>query len=391
MTLSADESRNKIMENFIKPNIEAAFPNVIVEIELGGGAEDYDNKLKTYNASGDLPDVWYSQTTNALPVIEAGNQLDLTSYITADGFIDKFADDGFLKFKGKEIYAMSSGADSYFTPTIFYNKQIFADNGIEVPTTFDEFIAVCEQLKTAGIVPLSTPGKAGWAPQLFLLETMIMIEDPDVMTGMLANEVSFDNPVIYNALDRIDRLAKAGAFPEGVANLDYGQAMEIFQSDKAAMLMQFTWEISNLQTNPNYGTMNWPTVGDKFNGTNAIQYWGSPLNGYAVNAKSENIDLAVKLAEFCVEQDSLFFNENNAPVAYDTGYVASGLSEMMTVNLERYAAADIYLASLTLNGLDNKVNTELGSLGAYLLTGDYSAKEFVDEFTPIYEANTYFD
>ena len=35
-------------------------PNVEVEYDLGGGGQDYANKLKAYNASGDMPDVWFS-------------------------------------------------------------------------------------------------------------------------------------------------------------------------------------------------------------------------------------------------------------------------------------------------------------------------------------------
>ena len=39
---------------------------------------------------------------------------------------------------------------------MFYNKKIFEDNGITVPANWTEFLAVCEKLKTAGIVPLGS-------------------------------------------------------------------------------------------------------------------------------------------------------------------------------------------------------------------------------------------
>lgn len=61
LSLSADENRNNIRENYIKVNVEKEFPNVEVEYDLGGGGQDYANKLKAYNASGDMPDVWFSR------------------------------------------------------------------------------------------------------------------------------------------------------------------------------------------------------------------------------------------------------------------------------------------------------------------------------------------
>ncbi|MEU1973066.1 extracellular solute-binding protein [Microbacterium sp. NPDC019599] len=36
---------------------------------------------------------------------------------------------------------------------VIYNKQIFEDNGLEVPTTWDELIDVCETLQAAGVTP----------------------------------------------------------------------------------------------------------------------------------------------------------------------------------------------------------------------------------------------
>ena len=40
-----------------------------------------------------------------------------------------------------------------------YNKKTFEDNGLEIPTTWEEFTAVCDKLKEAGITPVGMHGK----------------------------------------------------------------------------------------------------------------------------------------------------------------------------------------------------------------------------------------
>ena len=45
---------------------------------------------------------------------------------------------------------------------MWYNKKVFADNGLKPPTTWDEFFKVADALKAKGIVPLVIGTKEGW-------------------------------------------------------------------------------------------------------------------------------------------------------------------------------------------------------------------------------------
>ena len=45
---------------------------------------------------------------------------------------------------------------------LFYNKKIFAQHGITVPTTFTQLLADAAKLKAAGVLPFSASGVSGW-------------------------------------------------------------------------------------------------------------------------------------------------------------------------------------------------------------------------------------
>ena len=191
LSLSADENRNNIRENYIKVNVETEMPHVEVEYDLGGGGQDYANKLKAYNASGDMPDVWFSEQNLSSVVVATGNALDLLPYVQDSGFDQKFKmKDIVSPDKDGKLYCVQPGADQYFTPRLFYHKDIFEEHNIELPKTFDELISACETLKDKGIVPMSIVGKDGWTPNLHMLQTMIMAEDPQVALD-LVNRTDF--------------------------------------------------------------------------------------------------------------------------------------------------------------------------------------------------------
>ncbi|MCD9023504.1 extracellular solute-binding protein [Cohnella sp. NL03-T5] len=390
MTITTDEARNNIMEKFIKPNIEAALPDVEVEFEPGGGGGDFVNKMKTYNASGDLPDVWYGDSTLAPPIMEAGNLLDLTPYVTKDHFIDKYSVPDALKAKDGKVYALSSGSDTYFTPVIYYHVDMFEKAGVQIPKTFDELVKAAQTLKSKGFVPISTPGKGGWSTTVFLFQNMVQIGDPQAMADLVTNKTDFNNPSIKAGLARVEQLAKSGALPEGVANLDYGPAKELFTSKKAAMYMMMTWELPDLAKDPTVDFFPFPAASDKYDSAKVAQFWGAPLNGYSVNAKSKNVEQAVKVAEFLAMADAKYFESTGAPVALKTGNPTGELQPLMKKFLDWYNAVPTKIASYSINAQDAKVAAEFATLGQNLLTGQYTSDQFVKDFDKTWKENTWF-
>jgi raffinose/stachyose/melibiose transport system substrate-binding protein len=391
LTITTDENRNNIMEQFIKPNLAKEFPNLEVEFEPGGGGEDMANKLKTYNASGDMPDVFWNDAGYFTSLNQAGNIMDLTSHITESGFLNKYKVPEALKHFDGKIYSLSSGADTYFTPVIFYHKDLFEQAGVQVPQTFDELIEVSKKLKENGIVPVATPGKDGWGPKLFMLQQMIQIGDPQAMISLVNNQTDFNDPSVVAGVERIERLAKEGVFVDGIANLDYGPAMEMFTSKKSAMLWMFTWELPNLAKIDSVDFFPFPSASEKYDQNKVAQFWGSPLNGYAVSAKTAHPDEAVKVAEFLAMQDALYFESVGSAIALDTGNPAPKLEPLMDKFLTWYNANEVMIPSLALNSLDARMSAELSTQGARLLTGEYPAADFLKVINQEWKENTWFN
>lgn len=390
LSLSADDNRNNIRDKYIKVNVEKEMPNVEVEYDLGGGGQDYANKLKAYNASGDMPDVWFSEQNLSSVVVEAGNALDLAPFVQKSGFDKKFKmQEVITPDSNGKLYCVQPGADQYFTPRLWYHKDVFAKNNIQIPTTFDELVKVCETLKAKGIVPMSIVGKDGWTPNLHMLQTMIMAEDPQVALDLTNNKTDFSNPVVKNALGRIQKLAQAGAFAPGVTNIDYGPAVEMYTSGKAAMLAMFTWETGNLEkAAADTDFIVWPSAKEGNDANASIQFWGAPLSGYLVSANTKNPEVAANFAMFCATQDALYYNiEQKSPTALDTGVKVEGISPLLQKSLDQFDAAKLKIPSMWAATFNTKMSAEISMLNSKLLTGKYSADDYIKAINPVWAEN----
>lgn len=390
LSLSTDDNRNNIREKYIKVNVGKDMPNVEVEYDLGGGGQDYANKLKAYNASGDMPDVWFSEQNLSSVVIQAGNALDLESYVKAAGFDKKFKMPEVVQpDKNGHLYCVQPGSDQYFTPRLWYHKDVFAKYSIDIPKTFDDLVKVCQTLKDKGIVPMSIVGKDGWTPNLHMLQTMIMAEDPQVMVDFENNKTDFSNPVVKNALGRIQKLAQIGAFAPGVTNIDYGPAVEMYTSGKAAMLAMFSWETTNLEKAcPDTDFIVWPSAKAGVDANASIQYWGAPLSGYLAYAKSKNPEVAAQFAMFCATQDALFYNiEQKAPTALDTGVKIEGISPLLQKGLDQFSAAKQKIPSIWSSIFNAETSAEISTQNSKLLTGTYSPDDYIKAMNPVWAKN----
>ncbi|MCB0079915.1 MAG: extracellular solute-binding protein, partial [Caldilineaceae bacterium] len=117
-------------------------------------------------ASTPAPDLMTSGAYSFLrQAAQSGLILDL-SELWAETGLNNALPTGFQQlsaYEGKQYYLPMAFAWT----GIYYNRQIFADYGLEPPTTWDEFIQICQELKAYGEIPLSISGQDTWMALLW--------------------------------------------------------------------------------------------------------------------------------------------------------------------------------------------------------------------------------
>lgn len=215
-------------------------PGITVKFEPTVDTE-YETRLTTALQAQRGPDIAQLKPYGELqPIIDGGYLEPL------DGVVPGLADfyptalDGARSVADGKVYGVP-----YALPNmgVYYNTQIFADNGIAVPTTYEEFVAACEKLKAAGITPIAAGGANGTA---WALEIMIGVVGPDTYGGdefwnaIESGAANFTDPRWVAALQRVQDLYPY--LPAGFEGVDYTTATQMFLNGDAAMFMGGSWE-----------------------------------------------------------------------------------------------------------------------------------------------------
>jgi raffinose/stachyose/melibiose transport system substrate-binding protein len=133
------------------------------------------------------------------------------------------------------------------TLQVLYNKKIFAEQGLQPPTTWAQFIAACEKLKKAGITPLATSGLQPW---VLAIDHQIFgatrYGGDDFEKAALAGSKNFTDPDYTASLDVTAKLKPY--YPDKVSAVDYPDAQTLFTSGKAAMYPGGSYEIGPFTT-----------------------------------------------------------------------------------------------------------------------------------------------
>lgn len=279
------------------------YPNVSFENTAYSQGTDYFAQLQTAIASGDFPEIMMGNPGLYSDLIENGFVMDLTGNAVIEGLGLNAADMGDVSYEGR-WYAFPV---DFKTWGCYYNKTLFAELGLEIPTTQSELLDVCEKLQAAGIQPWAQWYSDGASVDIemrpILWTKAIQNGDNDMFEKLMSGEAKVaDYPYFAEGLEAWG--ARMGNWAANTATSnDQSAANEEFIAGKAGMLYQGTW---------NYGSLEMLTAGSDFeygfffvptDDTGADPVMNVQVDqAFMVNPQAEEAEWAVKFMEFFLSE-----------------------------------------------------------------------------------------
>ncbi|UYZ13237.1 extracellular solute-binding protein [Brevibacillus sp. WF146] len=194
---------------------------------------------------------------------------------------------------------------------IFYNKKLFADNGLQPPQTWDEFLQVCRALQQKGIIPIAQSGKAAYL--LSITHSVIGISaygGGDFVDKMVKGETTFKDPAFLDSIKKMQELAPF--FPPDFVGIDDKDAQALFYTGKAAMYINGSYRLETFEKqNPDMPLDVIPSLAKEKGGDTPIVNWVD--GSYGVVKASRHPEEAKLFMEFLASREfgQLFSDELN--------------------------------------------------------------------------------
>ncbi|MDA3957754.1 ABC transporter substrate-binding protein [Oceanispirochaeta sp.] len=282
--------------------VEAKYP---VEIEIIHRVDATGVELKTMAAVGKLPDI-YEVTGESIinTFLKSGDIAPLEAGMEKYGVMkDVNATTlGSLVNTDGHTYAMNFEAPRNFL--IYYNEKVFKENGVKLPTNYDELLAASKVFQQNKIIPLALFGAQPW-PGIMLFDSLASRYNPGGVKALMDGSAKITDAGYVKAANQIVELVNAGFIGKSSFATNASQAFELFKTGKAAMIGNGTWyllDVASYGEGFNYLDNPFAEAG-KEDQTRYVRSGGSSQGGWTVNPKGTNVELSTEIAiEYCKER-----------------------------------------------------------------------------------------
>ena len=171
------------------------------------GSRDFETQIRVAAEGGDLPDI--------AVIPQPGLVKDLAAKITpvSKDVLDESKEnfDPYLwdlVTVEDDVLGIPNKGD--VKSLVWYSPKTFKEKGYEIPETWDEMLALQDEMKGDGIPPwcigIESGDATGWPLTDWLEDIMLRLHGPEVYDQWVAHEIPFNDPKVAEAAQEIERI-----------------------------------------------------------------------------------------------------------------------------------------------------------------------------------------
>lgn len=370
------------------------YPNVEVEEIIV--PDDWTQKLLTYSASGDMPDVYQEVTGTVLnTLVKNGSALPLDD-VFSEEYLSKYLQDCLDTFRvDDKLYGVTLYTE--VGSTVVYNKALWEEAGYSsFPETWDEIITANDYFQSKGISTFALGDQAQWIFRQCYFVTIcneFMGSEWFDQIGTKNPEAGYNNPEFINALTRAKSLGSL--FNADWKSIIDTEATNQYLDGKAAASINGNWIVSQvLYSESDYPDVVANTGIAMFPGeTGALTQvsggvgCGLSLSGdLAGQEGTAHYNAAVKLAEYVAgEPYNVYTKEHGMGPSMDVEANTGSLPALSKEYLNMCDAVT-YIPPFDRHGIDGQLDTVLSSVLQDVASGNMTPEDGAKLMQETYES-----
>ena len=212
--------------------------------------DKYKEKLVIAMSSGECPDMYSTWSGGPMnEYIDSGYAQPLDDLYEKYGLKERFMEGALeqASYNG-QIYAVP--VKNISIAGIYYNKDLFEQYNVSVPTTVSELEAACDTFLANGIIPFTLANGPKWTGSMYFQCLATRKGGIEPFQTAAAGDGSFEDECFVYAGKKIQEWVNKGYFPEGFNSMssDDGQANAFFYTEEAAMYLTGSWATASFKT-----------------------------------------------------------------------------------------------------------------------------------------------
>ena len=292
----------------------AQHPEVSFEVELRPGGGEGDNIVKTRLATGDMSDIFVYNSGSLLQALSPLRTLtDLSGQPFLDNIVESFTP---VVSQGDAVYGVPFGTG--MGGGILYNRAVYADLGLEVPLTWDDFVANNAAVAEAGLIPVVGSFADSWTAQLFVLADNYNVaqEVPDFAEMYTANEIDLaTNQAALAGYEHLQQGHELSWWQNDAATTTYNDALQMLATGEAAHYPMLTFALPQIATNfpdniDDIGFFAQPSDSPDING---VTFWMPGAAYIPQTTEGENLEVALDFLGFIASVQGTNILTEDAP------------------------------------------------------------------------------
>lgn len=321
--------------------------------------------LKTRFVREDYPDI-----------IGIGGDMDYSNFVDA-GILADVSDYEGLKTIKQSYIDILEGLE--FVPTegtfgvpyvanaagVLYNKDMFETHGWNIPTTWTEFMNLCEQIQTENVQPLYFGFRDTWTCLAPWNALAVSLADADVSAQVNKGETTYTE-AYSGVADKIAQLLQYGE--SGPFAYNYNDACIAFANGETAMYTIGSYAVPQIKSvNPDINIDSFVMPASDNPEENVLNS-GIDLQ-FCITSACENKEDAYEILDFLLEHDNMqaYLDDQNAVPCKDETFELASMLDGMKNYIEEGKMADFH---------DHHYPSEMAvdaMIQSYLIEGDKDA------------------
>ena len=209
------------------------------------GSDDFEAQIQIRAEGGNPPDVAlfpqpgtlveHAEAGYLVPLEELGYDIDELEATFGEYLLSLGEHDG-------QYYGIPTNVN--YKSMVWYNQAIFDEEGYEVPETWDDMIALSEQIADDGYTPwvigTGSDAATGWPATDWMEDIMLRSAGPEAYDDWVDGELPFDSDEVRAAAETFAEIAFENEFIVGdtanIPDLDFRDAPDALFVDDGAVL-----------------------------------------------------------------------------------------------------------------------------------------------------------